>query len=118
MTASRSRCRWASWCSSCCSRALPGWRQERGRRGGPRVVTCSNPSRPSSRRGAAVGSARMYETILFEVRDGVAHLTLNRPQVANGIDAVMARELLDALLRIEADDSARAVLLTGAGARF
>ena len=34
-----------------------------------------------------------YETLLLEVRDGVAHLTLNRPDSANGINVTMAREL-------------------------
>ena len=39
-----------------------------------------------------------YETLLLEVRDGVAHLTLNRPDSANGIDVTMARELEQAVL--------------------
>jgi 2-(1,2-epoxy-1,2-dihydrophenyl)acetyl-CoA isomerase len=59
-----------------------------------------------------------YETILLDVRDGVAHLTLNRPDAANGISVGLARELMDATLEIAGDDRVRAVLLTGAGARF
>jgi 2-(1,2-epoxy-1,2-dihydrophenyl)acetyl-CoA isomerase len=59
-----------------------------------------------------------YDTIELDVRDGVAHLVLNRPDAANGIDLALARDLMDATLAITADDRVRAVLLTGAGARF
>jgi 2-(1,2-epoxy-1,2-dihydrophenyl)acetyl-CoA isomerase len=59
-----------------------------------------------------------YDTIDLDVREGVAHLTLNRPDAANGIDLALARDLMDATLAITADDRVRAVLLTGAGARF
>jgi 2-(1,2-epoxy-1,2-dihydrophenyl)acetyl-CoA isomerase len=59
-----------------------------------------------------------YETISLDVRVGVAHLTLNRPDAANGINLALARELLDATKAIAADPAARVVLLTGAGARF
>ncbi len=58
-----------------------------------------------------------YETLILEVRDGVAHLTQNRPDAANGIDVTMARELEQAVLSL-ADPAVRCVLLTGAGARF
>ena len=59
-----------------------------------------------------------YETILLDVRDGVAHLTLNRPDNANGISLELARDLMDATLEIADDSRVRAILLTGAGARF
>jgi 2-(1,2-epoxy-1,2-dihydrophenyl)acetyl-CoA isomerase len=59
-----------------------------------------------------------YETLLLEVRDGVAHLTLNRPDSANGIDVTMAHELEHAALSMAGDPAVRAVLVTGAGARF
>jgi 2-(1,2-epoxy-1,2-dihydrophenyl)acetyl-CoA isomerase len=59
-----------------------------------------------------------YETIELDVRDGVAHLTLNRPDAANGINLPLARDLMDAVLAISADPAARVILLTGAGARF
>ena len=39
-----------------------------------------------------------YETIDLDVRDGVAHLTLNRPDAANGINLALAHDLLDATL--------------------
>jgi 2-(1,2-epoxy-1,2-dihydrophenyl)acetyl-CoA isomerase len=59
-----------------------------------------------------------YDTIELEVRDGVAHLTLNRPDAANSIDLALARDLMDATLAIAADSRVRAVLLAGAGSRF
>src|SRR5437016_2303982 len=60
----------------------------------------------------------MFECLELEVRDGVAHLTLNRPDAANGIDLQLAQELLAASLLIAGDRTVRAVLLRGAGARF
>ena len=57
-----------------------------------------------------------YETIDLEVRDGVAHLTLNRPDAANGINLPLAQDLMDATLAIAADPAARVILLTGSGA--
>ncbi len=59
-----------------------------------------------------------YETIDLAVRDGVAHLTLNRPDAANGIDLQLAQDLMGATLAIAADPAARVVLLTGAGKMF
>jgi 2-(1,2-epoxy-1,2-dihydrophenyl)acetyl-CoA isomerase len=59
-----------------------------------------------------------YETIILEQRGGVAHLTLNRADAANGINLTMAEELCDAATRLADDPGVRAVLLSGAGARF
>ena len=59
-----------------------------------------------------------YETIAVEVRDGVGHLTLHRPDAGNAIDLTMARELLDAATTWSVDPSVRVVLLRGAGSRF
>jgi 2-(1,2-epoxy-1,2-dihydrophenyl)acetyl-CoA isomerase len=56
--------------------------------------------------------------ILFDSADGVATLTLNRPDVLNSFTRPMARELLEALKQIGSDDSLRAVVLTGAGRGF
>ncbi len=56
--------------------------------------------------------------ILSDTAAGVTTLTLNRPDVLNSITRSMARELRDAIARIAADDSVRAVLLTGAGRGF
>jgi 2-(1,2-epoxy-1,2-dihydrophenyl)acetyl-CoA isomerase len=56
--------------------------------------------------------------ILFDVADGVATITLNRPEVLNSFRRSMARELLVAFDRIALDDAIRAVVLTGAGRGF
>lgn len=50
--------------------------------------------------------------------NGVATLTLNRPDKHNALDGQMLRQLHDALVEIENDEKVRAVVLTGAGASF
>ncbi|MFQ5611764.1 MAG: enoyl-CoA hydratase/isomerase family protein [Anaerolineae bacterium] len=59
-----------------------------------------------------------YDTLLFAVEDGVAHLTLNRPQAANALNSQMALDLFDAAVRCDQDPAVRAVLITGAGKLF
>jgi len=56
--------------------------------------------------------------LLHEVRDGVARLTLHRPDAANAIDLAVARALAEAALRCERDPDVRAVVLTGSGRAF
>lgn len=56
--------------------------------------------------------------ILLDVSDGVASITLNRPDVLNSFTRPMAAQLLEALRRSSDDDAIRAVLLTGAGRGF
>ena len=58
-----------------------------------------------------------YETILYEVRDRYAVLTLNRPQKLNAFNQTMFEEWQDALDRAESDDGVRALIWTGAGER-
>jgi 2-(1,2-epoxy-1,2-dihydrophenyl)acetyl-CoA isomerase len=59
-----------------------------------------------------------YTTIVFEARDGVGHIVLNRPDAANTLNATLSSELMDAVVRCEDDPDIRAVVLTGAGPRF
>ena len=59
-----------------------------------------------------------YDTLEFEVRDGVAHITLNRPEAANALDLEISQELLRAVLRCDEDPAVRAVLISGAGDVF
>jgi len=59
-----------------------------------------------------------YETILYEVRESIGTLTLNRPDKYNALTLKMYREILDALKQIERDKNVRAVLITGAGNAF
>lgn len=56
-----------------------------------------------------------YEYILFEQADGVATLTLNRPEKHNALSQGLLAELRDALDRVEAEKEVRVVVLTGAG---
>jgi len=56
--------------------------------------------------------------ILFAVADGVATITLNRPDVLNSFRRPMARELRDTLELAAHDEEIRAVVLTGAGRGF
>lgn len=59
------------------------------------------------------------ETCYYErVADGVALLTLNRPERGNGVVPEMARDLLQALSTLEQDATVRVLVLTGAGAQF
>jgi enoyl-CoA hydratase/carnithine racemase len=59
------------------------------------------------------------ETCYHErVADGVAMLTLNRPDRGNGVVPEMARDILDALTALEQDRSVRVLVLTGAGPQF
>ncbi|WCT72461.1 2-(1,2-epoxy-1,2-dihydrophenyl)acetyl-CoA isomerase PaaG [Sphingomonas naphthae] len=58
-----------------------------------------------------------YETILFSLEDGVARLTLNRPDRLNSFTTVMHGEVQEALSRVEAE-GARVFLLIGSGRGF
>jgi 2-(1,2-epoxy-1,2-dihydrophenyl)acetyl-CoA isomerase len=57
-------------------------------------------------------------SILLDVRDGIARVTLNRPDRLNSFTVAMHDELRAALERVEADASVRVLLLTGAGRGF
>ena len=56
-----------------------------------------------------------YETLLYEERDGVAFLTLNRPEVHNAFNARMQQELRSVWTGLRRNDDVRCVVLTGAG---
>jgi 2-(1,2-epoxy-1,2-dihydrophenyl)acetyl-CoA isomerase len=57
-------------------------------------------------------------TVALHASAGVATITLNRPDKLNSFTRAMHADLRDALARVEADDSVRAVVLTGAGRGF
>jgi enoyl-CoA hydratase/carnithine racemase len=59
-----------------------------------------------------------YTQIEYGVQDGIATVTLNRPDRMNAYTNTMRRETLDVLDRIDADDDVRAVVFTGAGRAF
>jgi enoyl-CoA hydratase/carnithine racemase len=56
-----------------------------------------------------------FETLLYEEDDGVATVTLNRPEVHNSFDIRMERELRDLWTSLRWHDAVRVVILTGAG---
>ena len=56
-----------------------------------------------------------YSTLLFDVRDAVATVTVNRPDKLNALNAVVIRELGEAAARIAGDAAIRGAILTGAG---
>lgn len=56
-----------------------------------------------------------YTTLRYEERNGVAWITLNRPDVHNAFDLVMMRELHRCWRELRDDDDVRVVVLTGAG---
>jgi len=56
-----------------------------------------------------------FETITYEAADGVAWVTLNRPEVFNAFNAAMQHELRTVWRWLRRDDSVRAVVLTGSG---
>ena len=57
----------------------------------------------------------MYENILFEKKDGVAYLTLNRPDRLNALNGAVRKELDDALAAIDGDAEIRVLVVRGAG---
>src|SRR5262245_5462971 len=59
----------------------------------------------------------MSETVLLEIRDRTAVLTLNRPQKLNALNYEMIDRLMSLLDEIEVTAELRAIILTGAGAR-
>ena len=54
-----------------------------------------------------------YEQLRFEVSEGIAMLRMNRPSKKNAFSPTMSAEILDAMTRIERDETIRGVMLTG-----
>jgi 2-(1,2-epoxy-1,2-dihydrophenyl)acetyl-CoA isomerase len=59
-----------------------------------------------------------YEKITYDLSNGIATVTLNRPEVFNALDAQLARELHDAIIASSEDEAVRVVILTGTGRAF
>lgn len=58
-----------------------------------------------------------FTQILYSVADGIATVTLHRPEKMNAFTNVMMREMIEAFDRIDADDQVRVVIVTGSGDR-
>ena len=61
--------------------------------------------------------ADRYETLLYTERDGIAFVTLNRPDALNAFDSTMMREVQDLWRSLRTNDDVRCVVLTGSGSR-
>ncbi|HJZ42459.1 MAG TPA: enoyl-CoA hydratase-related protein [Hyphomicrobiaceae bacterium] len=59
-----------------------------------------------------------FSTIVFEILDGVARITLNRPERANALNGAMLEEIGRALDAAESDAGVKAIIVRGAGAAF
>ena len=62
--------------------------------------------------------ASVYETLLYEVDDQIATITLNRPERLNALNGTLLREMREATEAAAADTDVRVVILTGAGRLF
>ncbi|MBR2560442.1 MAG: enoyl-CoA hydratase/isomerase family protein [Firmicutes bacterium] len=60
----------------------------------------------------------MYENIKYEVNDGLATVTINRPAALNALNTVVLKDLDDVFTVIENDDAVKAVIVTGEGRSF
>src|SRR5271154_400897 len=60
----------------------------------------------------------MFKTLLLDIKDGVATITLNRPDVYNAFNDELSYELQDALKQVDKDKAVRVVVITGAGKAF
>jgi enoyl-CoA hydratase len=56
-----------------------------------------------------------FQTLLYELRDGIVFLTVNRPDKLNALNDAVIADLDQAVARLEADDAVKGVILTGSG---
>ena len=56
-----------------------------------------------------------FETLIYDVTDNIARITLNRPKAYNALSPEVAKELAEVALLCEEDDRVRCVVLTGSG---
>ncbi len=59
-----------------------------------------------------------YRNVIFEVKDGLAFVTVSRPDALNALNVQVFDELLDAFTKIQAAEEIQAVILTGSGRAF
>ena len=58
-----------------------------------------------------------YETLLYEAADGVATVTLNRPNVHNAMNEALRRDMMRCFETLATDETVRVIVVTGAGGR-
>jgi enoyl-CoA hydratase/carnithine racemase len=59
-----------------------------------------------------------YETLLTDLSDSIFTITINRPEKLNALNTTMIHEFIAAIDVADADDAARAIIVTGAGRAF
>ena len=59
-----------------------------------------------------------FDTIIYDSRDGIAHIRLNRPHVRNAFNVAMRDDLFQALQAVKDDSDVRVVIFSGEGASF
>lgn len=60
----------------------------------------------------------MYETIKYEVKDGIGYITINRPKAMNALNGDVLDEIYAACTEVQNDDAVKAVIVTGEGKAF
>ncbi len=58
-----------------------------------------------------------YQTLLFEIKDAIATITINRPDKLNALNDQVVDELAHAAERIASEDAIKGAILTGAGTK-
>ena len=59
-----------------------------------------------------------YENIIFEKKNGIGYVTVNRPEALNALNDSVIEELDSVFRAIDRDDEVRVVIITGAGRAF
>ena len=62
-------------------------------------------------------TVKTYSDILFEKLDGIARISINRPQVHNAFTPVTVSEMIDAMNHCREDADVRVIILTGEGGK-
>ena len=75
-------------------------------------------SMTSTKEATAGEAATRWKNVLVEFQDGIAWVTLNRPEKRNAMSPALNREMLDVLDALEVDDRCKVLVLTGAGESF
>ena len=60
----------------------------------------------------------MYETLKYEVKEGIAYITVSRPEALNALNSKVIEELYEAFAAFDADADAMVAILTGDGRSF
>ena len=60
----------------------------------------------------------MYNNIKYELNDGIAYVTINRPDAMNALNDDVLNEMFDAFTAADSDESVKVIILTGEGKAF